>query len=125
MGQGVKYEIGNPSDKCFIAADDDKVAAAVILLLGNGQYFAEPQEGDPKRNIPTFFALGGDVDATWKDAFGVTFTEFMDAFENREKLAVCFESFEYAAERSSLNNIGARAKAFAKGCRSPKAEAQP
>jgi hypothetical protein len=121
----MKYEIGNPSDKCFITADDDKVAAAVILLLGSGQYFAEPQEGDPKRNIPTFFALGGDVDATWKDAFGITFTEFMDAPENKEKMMSCFASFEYAAERSSLNNIGARAKAFAKGYHVPKTEAQP
>jgi len=119
----MRYEIGNPSDRCYITTDDDKVAGAVILLLGNGQYFARPEEGDTKRHLPTFFALGGDVDATWKDAFGVTFTEFMDAPESREKLAACFESFEYAAGRSSMNNTGARAEVYAKKYRAAKPEA--
>ena len=32
------YEIINPSDKCFVSAERDEVAAIVGLLLGNGMY---------------------------------------------------------------------------------------
>lgn len=114
----MKYEIGNPSDLCYITAEEDIMATACILHLGNGQYFTVPLDGDKGRRLPSFFALGGDVDATWKDAFGVTHTEFIEKPENREKMAKCFESFEYAHERSSLNNIGKRAKSYADGIRS-------
>ena len=120
----MRYEIGNPSDKCWITAEDDRVAGAAILFLGNGQYFAIPEEGE-KRDIPTFFALGGDVDATCKDALGITLTAFLEPCENREKIAACLDTFEYAGERSSLNNIGQAAKAHARALRARLAEAKP
>lgn len=37
--------------------------------------------------------------------------------ENRDKLAEVFDSFEYEDERTSLNNIGATAMAYAKALR--------
>lgn len=113
----MKYEIGNPSDKCFISTDDDKVAAAAVLFLGNGQYFCIPLEGDTSRKFPTFFALGGDLNKTWTEFYGVTFDAFMEERANREKLVQCFASFEYDGDRTSMNNIGKRASGYANALR--------
>ena len=108
----MKFEIGNPSDKCFLEADDAKVATACILFLGNGQYFCKNVETD-ESIAGAFFALGGDVEETWKHFHGIGFEEFISKPETKRKMAECFASFHYAGERSSMNNIGKRAQEFA------------
>jgi len=109
----MKFEIGNPSDLCFLEADDPRIAAACILFLGNGHYFCINTE--TREQIDgTFFVLGGDVDETWKEYHGVSFNDFMELPNTKSKMKACFESFSYANERSSINNIGKMAEEFAK-----------
>lgn len=108
----MKYEICNPSDACYLEADDSKVAAACILFLGNGQY--PTKNADTGESIAgSFFLFGGDIEQTWKHFHGIGLDEFMSIRENKEKLAACFESFKYKCERTSMNNIGERAKQHA------------
>jgi hypothetical protein len=108
----MEYEIGNHSDRCFLEADDKKVAAACILFLGNGQYFCtETATGE---QIPgTFFAMGGDVEKTWDQFLGIGFEAFISKPETKLKMAECYESFRYSSARSSMNNIGKRAQGLA------------
>lgn len=106
------YEIGNPSDQCFVEADDKMIAAACILFLGNGQYFCT--EFPSGTSIPgTFFAMGGSPEVTWEREFGIGFEEFISRIGTRVKMKACFASFRYKTERSSMNNIGLRAQKFA------------
>ena len=60
------YEIINPSDKCGFYADTHLVAVLVTLLLGNGQYSAQPSE-DGAEEVP-FFMFGG-FDEYWAERF--------------------------------------------------------
>jgi len=110
------FEIGNPSDKCFIEADDEKVATACVLFLGYGQYFCKNVETG-ESYAGSFFALGGDVEQTWKHFHGIGFEEFISKPENKTKMAECYESFRYAYERTSMNNIGRKAEILAKQIR--------
>lgn len=110
----MEYEIGNPSDKCFVSADSDIVASAVVLFLGNGKYFVN--DADDKQ-LPTFFILGGDPNDAFKDRFGETLDDFMSKEESLIKMADCCATFRYASERSSMNNIGAAAKELEKQLR--------
>lgn len=112
----MKFEIGNPSDQCFLEADDAKVAVACILFLGNGQYFCKNVETD-ESIAGAFFALGGDVEETWKHFHGIGFEEFISKPETKKEMADCFASFHYAGERSSMNNIGKRAQELAESIR--------
>ena len=82
----MKFEIGNPSDQCFLEADDAKVAVACILFLGNGQYFCKNVETD-ESIAGAFFALGGDVEETWKHFHGIGFEEFISKPETKNKMA--------------------------------------
>lgn len=108
----MKFEIGNPSDRCYLESDDEKIASACILFLGNGQYFCKNVETD-ESIAGAFFALGGDVEETWKHFHGIGFEEFISKPETKRKMADCFASFRYSCGRSSMNNIGKRAKEFA------------
>lgn len=112
----MKYKIGNPSDRCFVEADDEKVAVACILFLGNGQYFCINTETE-EQSAGTFFALGGDVEETWKHFHGIGFEEFISKPETKKKMADCFASFSYSSERTSMNNIGKRAMEYEKNLR--------
>lgn len=39
------YEVSNPSDRVTIEADDDKVAIAAVLLIGEGQMGLDREDG--------------------------------------------------------------------------------
>ena len=106
----MKYEIINPSDQCYVFADDERVAAASIILLGEGMYGGHGEDG---KSIPCFYPLGGDYNADWKEKYGITLEAYLELPDARPNLAKCYDSFIYAGERSSLNNIGARAKHMA------------
>lgn len=101
----MEYEIANPSDMCFVSHDEPAVVAATVTLLGNGMY--------PCGKLPTLYMFGGDPDTQFKEQFGVTLKEMVEDKEYCRKIADCFDSFRYASERSSMNNIGERAKQFA------------
>ena len=42
----MKYEIINPSDKCFITSDDERLAEIVCVMLGNGSYGLKDENGN-------------------------------------------------------------------------------
>ena len=46
----VLYEIINPSDPYTLKADDFKIAAAACLILGDGQYGLESEDGKEKKH---------------------------------------------------------------------------
>jgi len=112
----MKFEIINPSDKCYIHGDivDDKEAlCAVALILGNGSYALVDADGETLIPILTF-----DVPLEWwTDEFCRTLDDSLSDIGNIERMARIFESFEYDGERTSMNDIGARAKDNAKNHR--------
>ena len=109
----MKYEIINPSDKCFITAHDERLAKIACAVLGQGWYGLRYQDGDtvmyPLQPLDEALGVGEDE-----------IKEIID--RNRGTLADVFSSFEYEGERTSLNDIGATATAYAKALRK---EAQP
>lgn len=103
-----KYEIINPSDKCFIYSENLIVAKFCCLLLGNGMYgLADCETGKDVFSIKIF----GMSDKEIIEEFGERLDEFLK--HNKEEIVKCFKSFEYPSERTSLNNIGARAECLA------------
>jgi hypothetical protein len=116
----MRFEIGNPSDKCFVDAEDPKAAAAAITLLGHGQYFCKAEDGT---DYPAFYVLGGDPQEIWKDKFGLTLNEYL-AGSGLDAIIDCLKTFRYDGERSSMNNIGAAAKSWIKNLEKHKAERQ-
>ena len=103
-----KYEIINPSDKCFIYSDNLRVAKFCCLLLGNGRYGLT----DCETNETAFsiYLFGISEEQIVKE-FGEPLDKFME--HNKVEIVECFKSFEYPYERTSLNNIGERARLFA------------
>lgn len=103
----MKYEIINPSDKCFISSDNERVAKFCCLLLGNGMYGLENAETG--EDVFSIYIFGMSEKATLEE-FGEPLEDFLQ--NHRLEIAECFKSFEYAGERTSLNNIGERARIF-------------
>ena len=105
----MKYEIINPSDKCYISSENDKVAKFCCLLLGNGRYGLKNAETG--ENVFPIYLFGMSEKVIIEE-----FGEPLEAFlkNNKTQIAECFKSFEYASERTSVNNIGERANAFYK-----------
>ena len=107
----MRYEIINPSDKCFIHADDEQLAKVVGIYLGNGMYGLQDEDGNTVLHI--FESL--------EEAFDMEPDGVKDYIErNLIELAEVFESFEYASERTSLNNIEKKAKRLAAALRAKK-----
>lgn len=105
----MKFEIINPSDKCYISSENEKVAKFCCLLLGDGKYGLDnANTGETVFHIYLF----GMSDEVIIEEFGEPLNLFLE--HNKKQIAECFRSFEYAGERTSLNNIGARASVFYK-----------
>ena len=88
----MKYEIINPSDKCFITSDDERLAEIVCVMLGNGSYGLKDENGN------TVLCVLEPLDISEEEVLYIF-------KEKREELAKVFLSFEYADKRTSLNNI--------------------
>lgn len=135
------YEIVNPSDPYTLVAENRGVAAVVYLLLGNGKYGLKPENKDGG-DFPLFlFATVADIEKWFKGRFGATIEEFMDAHMKEvadcfatvligdrtmhDELASCvpasksadFEAKWQDRHRSSMNDIGGRAKAWERDLR--------
>lgn len=102
----MKYEIINPSDKCFITSDDERVAKFCTILLGHGMYPLKRENGEQVHGTFLLYSNEGALDAD----FGGSFAKFGD--DRAKEIAACFRTFEYAGEPTSLFDIGARAKRF-------------
>ncbi len=104
----MKYEIINPSDKCFIASDNKKVAQFCNLLLGSGMYGLRDEDGN---DVVGCLYLFGTTQESLNADFDGDFKKF--GKDHAKEIAACFKTFEYANGRTSLNDIGARARHFA------------
>jgi len=130
------FDLINMSDKYTFVADDLEIAALTTCLLGSGQYGADQLDGDAK--VPIFLLGGSDEWFTAK--FGRNLEQSLNALKASPALIDCLESVligdrreydetlpmiaedkrdEWIAawhdrHRSSLNDIGGRAKRIAK-----------
>lgn len=136
------YEIINPSDTYTLKADDPKIAIIVAVLLGGGKYGLRDEQD--AEILPIFIFDGLEV---WLQVtHGCTLTELFDRAD-KEALAACFNSVAicplkdrplwdkaveamedpvkreawlakwHDTQRSSMNDIGARAKHYARSTR--------
>lgn len=115
----MEFEIINPSDPYTITAPDLEIAAAAVVLLGNGKYSLEGKDGTP--DVP-FFLFGGH-DEWFQEKFDRSLNESIEWIlgSRAEELAACLDSVKIgSAERSSMNDIGGRAKAIAANIRKRK-----
>lgn len=103
----MKYEIINPSDKCFITSENEMIARFCNLLLGQGMYGLKRDDGTDADCIYLFGYSQKCLDADYEGDF----KEF--SYRHAKEIAECFNSFEYASEPTSVNYIGGRAKELA------------
>jgi hypothetical protein len=133
------YEIINPSDQCSVAADEDAVAAVAVLLLGDGFYGCQRDDGTSLHTLIAF-AGPGALDAVLADLGIADLADYLVA--TSPAIATCLESLMYCGlgdrraletvfedftdearteavrryndeRRTSMSNIGARAAAIA------------
>ena len=104
----MKCEIINPSDCCYLSGDDQEALSLACVVLGGGRY-ALNEVGTGKQITPIF--MFGGFEEWWKKTFGHEPPEM--TAETKLKIADVLDTLEYAGERSSMNNIGARAKEYA------------
>ena len=101
----MKYQIINPSDECYISSENERVAKYACLLIGNGKYGLHNAEtGESVLSVYLF----GISDEEILAEFGEPLNDFFE--HNKKEIAECINTFEYAGERTSLNNIGLTAK---------------
>jgi hypothetical protein len=110
----MKFEIINPSDPYTMEADDLEIAAVAVSILGNGKYPLKGLDDARGQDVPAF--LFGGHNEWFTEKFGGDYKQIAErAIETRaDALARAFESVTLQSERrSSMNNIGARAAAYA------------
>lgn len=105
----MKYEIINPSDKCYISSENEKVAKYACLLIGNGMYGLHNAETGESVFPAYIFAMS--VEQILLE-FGEPLGDFFE--HNKKEIAECLNTFEYATERTSLNDIGKAARTIYK-----------
>lgn len=134
-GELVRWELINPSDAYTFLAPNTLIAECAVLLLGQGAYGANPEEGSGLEQAPLFL-LGGaeewfkeqgiDSIVTFIAAHRAEIADALDSFMigdlrerkafnrlintitdpvEREKARLAFHD----EKRSSMNNIGAYA----------------
>jgi len=114
----MKFELVNPSDPYTIEADDLQVAAVACCLLGNGKYGLTGLGDDAGHDVPVFL-LGGHDD-WFESKFGMNYEDTATHVLNHRSgaLARAFESVTLGRERrSSLNDIGGKARYIAQAIR--------
>lgn len=125
----MQFEIINPSDPYTMTACDLEVAAVAVCLLGSGRYGLRGLGADSQARVPVFL-LGGS-DEWFMESFGDNYeTVATRCLEDRSAALIsAFESVTLGqSERSSINDIGGRARQLAQTLRaaaSAKAEAAP
>jgi len=117
----MRFDLINPSDPYTLEADDFEIAAVAVCLLGNGKYPADALGDDANKsnNVPAF--LFGGHDEWFQARFGGTYEAVAERVlkERADALARCFESVKLGRERrTSMNDIGGKARELAKAVRS-------
>ncbi|MFH1422721.1 MAG: hypothetical protein ABIH42_08440 [Planctomycetota bacterium] len=103
----MKFEIINPSDRCFVEGDDFKTVCIAVIVLGDGKYGLRQVDGD-LHMPPVIFAHGW-----FKDTFNQTEAEAISQIEPLSLLPI-FKTVKLAGERSSLNDIAGLAEEYVK-----------
>jgi hypothetical protein len=116
----MKFNLINPSDAYHFEAEDLQIAAVMVCILGNGKYGADELGADASEsnNVPMF--LFGGHDEWFTKTFGMDFEAVAtQCLEQRaDAMARAFDSVTLTSPpRSSMNNIGGRARSFAEGVR--------
>lgn len=120
------YKIVNPSDPYTLEANNLETAAVVCVFLGEGRYElqeCETSENDGAVAVP-FFMFGG-ADKWFKDHFGRSLDESINHV-GYPAIAAVLDTVLIGSpgkrdyERSSMNDIGGKAKRLAAGLRSAK-----
>jgi len=114
----MKFEIINPSDPYTMDAPDMEVAAVAVSFLGDGKYPLKGIGEDVGQDVPPF--LFGGHDEWFVAKFGMNFEDTAGHVMNHrnDELAQAFDSVTLQRDnRSSMNDIGGRAKALAQAVR--------
>lgn len=126
------FEIYNPSDKYTIEADDFGVACSVAIILGRGKVSISQIDGDLEMPL-MFLWSDADMDVWFEENLDTTLEDLLHNVD-RAALADCMDSIvvgdrdKYLASdlswedwhdknRTSMNDLGSYAKAFAKATR--------
>lgn len=99
------YELINPSDKMTATGDFDLIGMGLaVFMLGEGFYALNDQDG---KTVVPIVAFGGSAEG-WFRANGTT----MDGavLDKSGEASDFLNALHYHSERSSLNDIGKRAK---------------
>lgn len=114
----MKFDLVNPCDPYTMEADDLQVAAVACCLLGNGKYALTGLGDDAGQDVPVF--LIGGHDEWFVQKFGMNYEDTAThALNHRnDALARAFESVTLGREeRSSMNDIGGKARDIAQAIR--------
>ncbi len=113
----MKFEIINPSDACTMHAPDLEVAAVAVSFLGDGKYPLEGLDDAAGQGVPAF--LFGGHDEWFSSKFGMSFQDTAEHVLNHrnEELATTLDSVTLRGTRTSMNDIGGRARALAQAVR--------
>lgn len=112
----MRFELINPSDKYEFDAPTQRAAAALCLVVGHGQYIAEPLD-DKGKEVPCF--LFGGAAEWFARTFGVPIDSYLDSPDGVAEIVPSLRSLLIPGEgtqdqlRSSMNNIGGYARAIA------------
>ena len=119
----LRFDIINPSDPYTMEAVDLKTAAVAVCLFGDGKYPLQGLDESAGLSVPPFL-LGGH-DEWFTAQFGANFEAITkQAIAQCDNLASALESVKLESDRrSSMNDIGTRAKGLAKAIRAKAAEA--
>jgi len=98
-----KYEIINPSDKCYIEGEDFKTVCIATTLLGEGVYGLQEVDGDSCMP-PIMFANGWFL-----NTFDVNFEDAIQTVD-RQHTKTILSTVKLSGERTSLNDIEKHAK---------------
>ena len=141
----ILYELVNPSDAYTFLAPSVLIAAAAVTVVGEGSYGAKPVEDDGSESVPVFLLGGleewfkehgiedvGDYINAHRPAVAACLDSFLiGSYEDRKRMERVVSVISDPAEkakahdawhderRTSMNDIGARAKHFAEVLRRP------
>lgn len=105
----MEREVINPHDKIFIEYSDKEAAQVAILLIGNGQYGIDGDDGLP------LLLFGGHEEWSEK-TYGKSFDEWLGII-SMERVALALDSMRIDGERSSLYDPVGNAHKMAKRIR--------
>jgi len=106
----MKFEIMNPSDKCFIEGDDFKNVCVATTILGEGFYGLQEVDGD--LTMPPLNFTKGWFENTFNQDIETILNE-----ANKNELADIMSTVCLPSERSSMNDIKGLAEYYAKKLR--------